>query len=68
LYPQGDAHAFRAAIDRVFAITLDERRSIVDAQLAVARTLRPRNVAQRLAAIYREVVSLRTTGTGSARL
>ena len=60
LYPQGDARAFRRIVDDVLALTLEERRQILDANLAVARELRPSEIAGRLAEIYRQVVAARS--------
>ena len=59
LYPRGDAIAFRKTIDAVFALTPDERRSIVDANLEVARHRHPVTVSRSLAAIYDRVASER---------
>ncbi len=60
LYARGDAQALRRCIDDVLALPADERRRILEANLAVARELRPGAIAQRLAAIYRKVVASRT--------
>ena len=61
LYPQGDAQAFRRIVDDVFALAPEERRIVLEANLAVARELRPTEIARRLAAIYREVVATEST-------
>ena len=67
LYARGDARAFRTIIDHVFELSLQERREILEANLAVARALRPSIIAQRLAAIYREVMAMNArSGTGTA--
>ena len=55
LYPPGDAEAFRRIVDDVFALSSEERRKMLDANLSVARELRPRAIARRVAAIYRDV-------------
>ncbi len=52
LYPRGDGAAFRRIVDDVLALSAGERRAIVDANLEVARGLRPATIARRLAAIY----------------
>jgi glycosyltransferase involved in cell wall biosynthesis len=57
LYPRGDAQAFRVVIDDVLALRADERRAIVEANLAVARSVRPRDIARRLSALYRDIAS-----------
>ncbi len=61
LYPRGDAEAFRRIVDDVLALAPDERRAILEANLAVARDLRPSAIAARLDAIYREVVEANAT-------
>ncbi len=57
LYSQGDAEAFRRIIDDVFGLSPEERRTILEANLAVAYELRPSKIARGLAAIYREAVA-----------
>jgi glycosyltransferase involved in cell wall biosynthesis len=52
LYPRGNAEAFRRAVGDVFALSAEERRTLVAANLEIARVIHPRNVAQQLAAIY----------------
>jgi hypothetical protein len=52
LYPRGDGEAFRRAVADVFALSAEERRAVILENLAVARIVHPRNVAQQLAAIY----------------
>lgn len=52
LYPRGNAEAFRRAVADVFALSAEERRAVILENLAVARIVHPRNVAQQLAAIY----------------
>jgi beta-1,4-mannosyltransferase len=59
LYAQGDAAGLRRIVDDVFALSPAERRTILDANLAVARAVHPREIARRLAAIYRDVVASR---------
>jgi beta-1,4-mannosyltransferase len=60
LYPRGDAEALRRIVDGVFALSPFERRTILEANLVVARDVRPSEIARRLAAIYRDVVATRS--------
>ena len=57
LYPRDDGAALREAIAGIFALSSHERRSIIEANLEVAATLRPAAIAQRLAGIYDSVVT-----------
>ncbi len=61
LYSRGDCEAFRRVIDDALALSPMRRRAILEANLAVAREVRPREIARRLATIYREVVAARPT-------
>ena len=68
LYRQGDAHAFHRIIDDVLALSPEERRLILETNLAVARELRPRKIARCLATIYREVSAARANGGNHANV
>ena len=57
LYPRGDGAALRAVIDDVLSLSTSERRSLVAANLAVARSLHPRIIAARLADLYDQALS-----------
>ena len=65
LYPKGDAETFRRIVDDVFALSPYQRRLLLEANLAVAREFRPSAIARRLAAIYREVVAVRSRCPGA---
>jgi glycosyltransferase involved in cell wall biosynthesis len=56
LYPRGDGEALRRAIDAVAALPHHERRTIADANLALARRVHPAAISARLAAIYDALV------------
>lgn len=52
LYRRGDADALRRAIDAVLALSNDDRRAMIEANLAVAEQVHPRKVARELAQLY----------------
>ena len=52
LFPRDDADAFRRCIDRALSLSVAQRRGLVEANLDVARQLRPHSIARRLAALY----------------
>ncbi|WP_428391127.1 glycosyltransferase [Lichenicoccus sp.] len=52
LFPRGDAHAFRRCIDHALSLSTAQRRRLVEANLKLARLLRPHRIAQQLAALF----------------
>jgi beta-1,4-mannosyltransferase len=64
LYPRGDGAALRRAIDDALGLSAFDRRRRIDANLAIARDVRPRAIARRLADVY-DRVTARRFGTGA---
>ena len=59
LYKRSDAAAFRNVIDEVLALPSEVRRTVIEANLEVARQFHPRNVAEKLARLYDQVLTVR---------